>query len=124
MIHVIRWELQNPRMRSRTNLKTFAGLLYAERNSFNASCKSGTMDIVSIEPNYVVLTYDCPVKLKKPGAALHAFSQGLVDQYAAFAGMLTSTRPAHLFQSTPGAVLKTSHAAEAGKRGQETGNES
>lgn len=54
---------------------------------------------------------------------LHAFSQGLVDRYAAFAGMLTSTRPAHLFQSTPGAVLKTSHAVEAGESGQETRNE-
>lgn len=99
MRHLIFWQLSNPGARGRIDLKAFGPQLKAEIGAFNAQCKSGSAAILWIGSHGLLLTYDCAVKLKKPGAALHAFSQGLVDGCPAFRGMLAGTDPARLFQS-------------------------
>lgn len=111
MMHVLKWRLHDVSMRKKTDLTVFAGPLNAEKNRFNATCRSGKMDIIKIDPGYIILTYDSPVRLKKPGAALHGFSQGLIDRYGAFRGLLTSTQPAHLFESKPAYTMSEAGCA-------------
>lgn len=97
--YVLTMQLLDLSARARTNLKMHSSQLYAEAARFNAKAKCGVIASLNVQANFVEITYSCKKKLKKPGAALHGFSQGLVDNYGVFSAMLSKTTPARLLES-------------------------
>lgn len=97
--YVLTMQLLDPSARACTDLKMHSSQLYAELARFNAKAKCGMIDSMNVQANFLEITYLCKKKLKKPGAALHGLSQGLIDNYGVFSAMLSKTTPARLLES-------------------------
>lgn len=93
------FQLCNPTARANTDLTNYNKELTMQYIDFNHTCKSGQLTYMNITRNTLTLSYDSNAQLVKPGAALHSYSQGLVDNYPAFHAMLSNTDPARLFES-------------------------
>ena len=105
--HNLAMRLCNESARKSTNLLSHTKELYAEALRFNAKAKRGQITNLRVRSGIIEISYCAGARLRKPGAALHSFSQELVENYGSFSAMLSGTTPARLFESVSAAKISS-----------------
>lgn len=96
--YIILWQLCDFNSRADVDLTDYKKEFEEQRKQFNMDCKAGQIIKQEVKVNQLTSTYQCSKKLIKPGAALHAYSQGLIENYSEFEGMLRDSKPKRLFE--------------------------
>lgn len=96
--YTLPWQLSDIYSREHVDLTLHAKKIEAQRKQFNYDSKAGIITKITVTSSTITPTYSSNSELVNPGAALHGYSQGLVENYTEFEDMLSDGKQKRLFE--------------------------